>query len=91
MPRESRVFIKYQPALQWGWSEVLQNKMVYYLETLVWQKGYDPKKKAQHLARRPKLFRPDFMPQVSAEGEISKGAEVHTTDEIDAILAKPRV
>lgn len=70
---------------------MLLNKVVFYMETLVWQKGYDPKKKAQHLAHRPKLFRPDFMPQVSGEGEISKGAEVHTTDEIDAILAKRRV
>ena len=78
-----------QPALQWGWSEVLANKMVYLLETLVWMKTKDAAKKPPR--NQPVLFRPEFMPQQSPEGEISKGAEVHTTDEIDAILAKRRV
>lgn len=76
-----------QPALQWGWSEVLQNKMVYLLETLVWMKTKDAAKKPPR--NQPKLFVPDFMPQPGSE--ISKGVEVHTTDDIRDILAKPRV
>ena len=89
LPRHCRVFTAMQPALQWGWSEVLQNKMVYLLETLIWQKGYDPKKKAQHMAAKPKLFVPEFMAQAN-ESDISKDIEAHTTEEIDAILARPR-
>jgi hypothetical protein len=63
--------------------------MVYYLETLVWQKAYDPKNKAKHLASRPKLYKPPFIPEETPE--LAKGLEAHTTAEIDAILAKPRV
>ena len=77
-----------QPALQWGWSEVLQNKMVYLLETLVWMKTKDATKKPPR--NQPKLFVPDFMPR-QGSSEISREAEVHTTDEIDAILAKRRI
>ncbi|HRJ06866.1 MAG TPA: hypothetical protein PK911_04965 [Candidatus Saccharibacteria bacterium] len=40
---------------------------------------------------RPKLFTPPFMPQHSAPGEMSKGAEAHTTDDIRNILEKKRV
>lgn len=83
------MFVAIQPALQWGWSEVLSNKMVYLLETLVWMKTKDASKKPPR--NQPKLFVPDFMPKNAPESEISKGAEVHTTDEIADILAKPRV
>lgn len=63
--------------------------MVWLLETLVWQKTKDATKKIpQH---KPKLFTPDFMPNQSPPGEISKGAEVHTTDDIRAILDRARV
>lgn len=77
-----------QPALQWDWNEVLQNKMVYLLETLVWMKTKDASKKPPR--NQPKLFVPDFMPNQGSR-EISKDAEVHTTDDIRDILAKPRV
>jgi hypothetical protein len=89
LPRNCRVFTKLQPAVQWGWSEIFANKMVYLLETLVWAKTKDAQKKLPR--HRPRLFAPDFMPQHSAPGEISKGAVVQTTDDVRAILARPRV
>lgn len=72
------------PALQWGWSEILQNKVAYLLEVLVWQNSKDAsKKQPQH---KPKPFVPEFMQLVSV-----KDMETHTTDDIRDILAKPRV
>lgn len=78
------------PAVQWGWSEILANKMVYYLETLVWQKTKDAQKKLpQH---KPRPFVPDFMGGMKSDpADMSKGVEAHTTDEIGNILAMPRV
>lgn len=81
--------MKLQPAAQWGWGEIFENKIVYLLETLVWQKTKDASRK--NPLHKPKLFTPEFMPQHSAPGEISKGVEVHTTDEIRDILSMPRV
>lgn len=88
LPRDCRVFTKLQPAVQWGWGEILANKTVYLLETLVWMNTKDAQKKfPQH---RPKLFTPDFMPQHSAPGEISNGAVIRTTEDIRDVLSKPR-
>ena len=88
LPQTCRLFTKLQPAVQWGWSEILANKMVYLLDTLVWMKTKDAQKKVPK--NRPRIFMPDFMPQQSPEGEISKDAVVHTTDDIRALLEKPR-
>lgn len=64
--------------------------MVFLLETLVWQKGFDPKKKAQHMALKPELFTPDFMKNV-ADTEIKKDVVSMDIDEVKAFLNKPRV
>ncbi len=50
---------------------------------LVWMKTRDAQRKAPR--NRPKEFVPDFL-----GGDISKGAEVHTTNEIRDILSMPR-
>ena len=89
LPPNCRVFTKIQPAVQWGWSENLANKMVYLLETLVWMKTKDAQKKMPK--NRPRMFRPDFMPPLSEPGEIAKDATVHDTDDIAEILARKRV
>ena len=73
-----------QPAVQWGWSEILQNKMVYLLEVLVWQKSKDATKKFPQ--NKPKPFVPDFMQE-----HIDKDTEAHSTEDIRDILNKPRV
>ena len=83
LPRDCRVFTAISPANQWGWGEILTNKMTYLLEVLVWMKTKDAQRKApQH---KPKPFVPEFM-----GGEIGKDAEAHTTDDIKNILAMPR-
>lgn len=68
--------------------ELFLNRIMFSLDTLVWMKTKDAQKKAP--LHRPKIFTPSFMPQHSEPGQISKGAEVHTTDEIDRLLKLPR-
>lgn len=87
LPRECRVYTKIEPKNQWGFRDVSINKMVFYLETLVWQNGYNPKQKAQHMAHRPKLFVPDFM----RGADLNTDSEKHTTDDIDRMLAMKRI
>jgi len=65
------------------------NRIMFHLDTLVWMKTKDAQKRVP--MHRPKLFTPPFMPQHSAPGEMSKGAEAHTTDDIRNILEKKRV
>lgn len=64
------------------------NKMVFYLETLVWQNGTPstPGAKLKHKSQQPKLFMPDFMKNLT----INKDVEQHDTDDIDRILNLPR-
>lgn len=84
LPRDCRVFTAISPANQWGWSEVLTNKMTYLLELLVWMKTKDAQKKLpQH---KPTPFVPEFM-----GGDVAKDSEAHEVEDIKAILAKPRV
>ena len=75
--------------MQWGWGEILANKMAYLLEVLVWQKSKDAQKKApQH---KPKPFVPEFMGITPEGSEISRDSEIHDTDGIRDILSRPRV
>lgn len=60
--------------------------MVFLLETLVWQNGYDPKKKALHKTRQPKLFVPDFLKRAG----IDKDKVAADVDDIKMLLSKPR-
>lgn len=89
LPRSCRVFTVLHPAVQWGWGEVLTNKMVFLLETLVWMKTKDAQKKMPQ--NKPKFYVPDFMQAPPEESAINAGKEVHTTDDIRDILSRPRV
>lgn len=40
---------------------------------------------------KPKFFIPDFMKTPEEKAAINNGSELHTTDDIRDILAKPRV
>ena len=93
LPRACRVFTKLEPSNQWGWDEVFANKTNYLLELLLWQNGSPSKKGelAKHKRNKPKPFIPPFMKGLVEPSEISKGIEVHTTDDIRAILDKKRV
>lgn len=64
--------------------------MVFLLETLIWQKAFDPKKKAAHMAAKPKIYIPEFMKQATADQGIKKDTMALDIDEVKAILAKPR-
>lgn len=90
LPRDCRVYRKIQPAAEWGYSEVFQNKMVFLLETLIWQKAFDPKKKAAHMAAKPKLYVPEFMKKKQGKDGIAKDTVALPVDEVKAILARPR-
>lgn len=90
LPRECRVFTSINPSAQWGWSEVFANKTNHLLELLLWQNAYDPKKKSQHKANRPKPFIPEFMKPEQPPSEISKEAETMTVDDVKSWLATPR-
>lgn len=84
------MFKRVQPATEWGYQDIFMNKMVWLLETLVWQKAYDPKKKSQHLANKPKLYVPEFMRKaMDAEG-IQKDTVSLDVDEVKELLARPR-
>lgn len=80
----------HNPAVQWGWQENLANETNYLLKLLVWQNGYDPKKKGEHMANKPKPFVPDFMAAAVREATRDKEIEAHTVDDIKDILARPR-
>lgn len=79
-----------QPAAQWGWPENIANRTNYLLDLLLWQNSYDPKKKGEWMARKPKPYVPEFMAAAVREATRDKDIEAHTTAEIDAILALPR-
>lgn len=84
------MFTAIEPANQWGWSENFLNRIGFLLETIIWQNSYDPKKKAQHNANKPKPYIPPFLKKKTEPSGISKEAEVHTTDDIKNILSMPR-
>lgn len=88
LPTNCKTFVAIEPANQWGWQEILLNKIAYLLEVLVWQKSKDAQKKAPH--HKPKLWLPDFMKKAQQKSEISKGAVSADVDTIKEILAKPR-
>lgn len=90
LPRHSRVFKKIQPATEWGYSEIFQNKMIFLLETLIWQNSFDPKKKAQHTAQKPKLYVPPFMKKAMGDEGIKKDTVAADVDTIKELLARPR-
>ena len=68
----------------------MANRTNYLLEILAWQKSFNPKKKAQWMAAKPKVFTPDFMVDKEKTNALNKDIEAHTVDEIKAILALPR-
>lgn len=88
MPHSCRVYTAFNPASQWGWSEILANKTNYFLETLIWMKTKDAQKKPYK--NKPTIFVPDFMKRSSDKSPINKDSEAHTTDDIKSILALPR-
>lgn len=88
LPRDCRVFTVLAPPVQWGWNEILQNKMAYLLEVLVWQNSKDAQKKApQH---KPKPFTPEFMKPKQTNRPTAKGVMKADVDTIKDILSRPR-
>lgn len=92
LPRESRVFKKIQPATEWGYSEVFMNKMVFLLETIVWQNATPSEKgkQARHKTQKPKLFTPEFMKKLNNNEGIAKDTVAADIDTIKDILSRPR-
>lgn len=88
LPRGSRVFVALEPSNQWGWTEILLNKIAFLLEVLVWQKSKDAQRKSpQH---RPKQFVPEFMKQPEQKSALAKGLVADDVDNIKALLKRPR-
>lgn len=88
LPRQCRVFCAINPALEWGWPEVIANKANYLLDVLVWQNTKDGKKKQP--TKVPKPFMPPFMKKAMRKDGLNKDSELHTVDDIRDILAKRR-
>jgi hypothetical protein len=86
LPKTCRLFTIINPAVQWGWREVLQNKANHQLDVLIWQNANEGVKKHKQSAY-PQPFVPEFMRGLQSAPD----AEKHTVDDIKAILAKPRV
>lgn len=86
------MYAKVDPPTQWGWTETLLNKAVYYLETIAWQNATPTErgKKAAHNANKPKLFQPDFMPKLNAGNSIAKDTTAADIDTVKELLARPR-
>jgi hypothetical protein len=57
----------------------------------LWQNSFDGKSKARHLAKKPKMFVPDFLKKSMPEAQISKEAELSEVEIIKLQLAQPRV
>lgn len=90
LPQNCRVFCAINPAAQWGWPETLANKTNYLLEILAWQNSFNPKKKQEHAAKKPKIFDPFSMVDKEKQKQQNKDNEVHTVDDIKTILSLPR-
>ncbi len=76
---------KLAPAGQWGWNEVLLNKIEYALRILVWQNTEDGHER--HPQHTPEPFRPSFIPKPKKP----KKEEVMDIDDLKAYLSKPRI
>jgi len=91
LPRDCRVYVAINPAVQWGWAETFANKTTYLLELLLWQNTQVKKgQQAAHNRRKPKPFIPEFMKVAQPKSEINKDSETRTVDDIKSILALPR-
>lgn len=68
------------------------NKMVFLLETIVWQNATPSKKgeQAQHKTQKPKQYIPDFMKKTVGNDGIAKDTMAADVDTIKDILNRPR-
>lgn len=88
LPAASRLMRRLNPANNWGWPEVLLNKSTYLLEVLAWQNTKDAQKGRKSTA--PKMYTPEFLKDTANRKGLNPDQAVHTTDEIKAILDRPR-
>lgn len=79
--------LKISPSNEWGWQELLLNKIEYYLQVLAWQNTEDAHKKSPQNA--PELWLPDFIPK--PEKKRNSGEVAMDIDELEAFLSKPRM
>lgn len=86
LPKESRFSRKLEPSNEWGWQEVLLNKVAYYLQVLIWQNTEDAhKKNPEH---RPEYWLPEFIPQPEKKHNPEEVAM--DLDDLKSFLSKPR-
>lgn len=88
LPRTGRVFVKMDPTNQWGWPEVLLNKLNYNTEILAWQNTKDATKKPPKNA--PKLYVPEFMANIVGAAAMTKDAAPKPVKDMKEFLARPR-
>lgn len=92
LPRDCRTYSAIDPAMQWGWSEILANKTNYLLETIIWQNATPQTKGkvAAHKAKQPKPFVPDFLKK-AVQKSSSKGSGTDmTVDDVKSWLNNKR-
>lgn len=90
LPTSSRLFRVLEPGNEWGWQEVLLNKVAHFLEILQWQKSNQGLSKSKQTPP-PKPFVPDFLKHLFAGEANKKDLVSYDTRTIDDILARPRL
>lgn len=86
LPRSCRIFSIIEPGNQWGWSEVLLNKIEYALQVIAWQNANEGVAKSKQTPQ-PDIFKPDFIKNKSDDPDV----EQYDIDSIKRLLLKPRV
>lgn len=89
LPKTSRLFSAINPAMQWGWREILANKANYLLDTIIWQNSNEGVKKHKQTPH-PKIFVPDFMKKAMGDEGIKKDTVALDVDEVKHLLSRPR-
>lgn len=78
--------LKLSPSNEWGWSELILNKIEYYLQILAWQNTEDAHKK--HPSNQPELWLPEFIPKPAKNHNSEEMAM--DIDDLKAFLSRPR-
>lgn len=86
LPLGSRVGKKVHKENEWGWTEMLLNRIWHQLQVISWQQTEDAA--SRHPKNYPELWLPEFMESLKPKHE--KELESHDLDDIKSILSRPR-
>lgn len=79
--------MKINPANEWGWSELLLNRIEYCLQILAWQNTEDAH--SRHPQHTPEIWLPDFIPKPE-KAKKNPEQQAMSVDDIKEYLSRPR-